>query len=475
MSINAMAKKVFRPRHDYIPGTQVFSAIDVDRIKDELNLGEKGRQDGAENVPPHDATSPSSTELEIRRRCDNWRGTTLEEARRALEIYSGRVKASSEGLEVAKLRTMAKRAGLALEQEATDEVALLIQPEREVKRKTEDFRRFKEDQGIERSPRPPLDLWKALTPVALVALLEIAANSYFFFEAGNDAGILGAALEAVLIPAINISICWLIVFWSVRQLWRREFLKKAIGLFGLAGFLGFATTFNLGVAHFRDALSSFDPDAAKAEALTTLLNGPFDLASMQSWVLFAIGFAVSVVTMVDALAFRDPIPSYSRYDAYRQEAQDEFNDKRAEAVEAIDEAFEAHTNELVATRQRIANAQSEAIEIQKRVEHLQSDLADYGNYLQATANELAAAYREQNVAVRTDPRPAHFDQPLWELEPMILVAPVRELEEDISQLRDVESGQDVLEKGLTELNGHLDAAYKRLNELSSFELDEADL
>lgn len=475
MSLNAMAKRIFRPRHDYIPGTQIFSAIDVDRIKDELRLEAKGEEDGHKNVPPPDATSPSSTELEIRRRCDNWRGTTLEEARRVLEIYSGRVKASSEGLEVAKLRTMAKRAGLDLEQKATEEVALLTEPEREVRRKTEDFRKFKEKQKIERSPRPPLDLWKALTPVALVALLEIAANSYFFFEAGNDAGILGAALEAVLIPAINISICWLIVFWGVRQLWRRELYRKLLGCAGLSLLLGFALVFNLGVAHFRDALSNFDPDAAKAEALGALIASPFGLASMQSWVLFTVGFAVSLVTMIDALAYRDPIPGYSKYDGYRQDAQDAFNEERAHAVESIAEAFETHSNELVATRQRIANAQSEAIEIQKRVEHLQSDLADYSNYLQATSEELATLYRERNVSVRTEPPPPHFNEPLWTLEPMVLTAPVQEIESDISRLRDIESGMDVLESGLTELNAHLEAAYARLNELSSFELNEADL
>ena len=58
---------------------------------------------------------------------------------------------------------------------------------------------------------------------------------------------------------------------------------------------------------------------------------------------------------------------------------------------------------------------------------------------------------------------------------MVLTAPVQEIESDISRLRDIESGMDVLESGLTELNAHLEAAYARLNELSSFELNEADL
>ncbi len=473
--VSKFAKKLFRPRHDYVPGTQIFSAIDVDRIKDELELDKKGREDGERESPASDAESYSSAELQIQRKAVNWRGTALEEARRALEVYIDRVKRSSEGLEIARLRTLAQNAETDLKQVKNDETARLVDSEREVRRRTEDFRVFKERQKPWRHPHHPLNFWKAFSVVAIVALFEIVANTYFFVEAGNELGYLGAALEAVLIPAINITACWLITFWGVRQLWRRELFKKILGLLGLAAFLGFAITFNLCVAHFRDALSTIEgTSGAHGAALESLTTRPFELESVMSWVLFGIGFTVSCVTMVDALAYRDPIPGYWKYEEYRKRALDAYNEHRLEAVENLKSAFDEHEAELIATRKNLASAQAKALEIEQRVEHLQADLTDFGKYIQNTVDELAALYRERNISARKTAKPALFNKAVWELEPLEIDAKVATLKSQVDLLRDTTDGKDILETGLKDLNTALEESLEEVRRLQDFEKVESD-
>lgn len=463
-------KKLFRPRHDYLPGVQVFSPIDAERIKSEMKLAERGKADGEKDIPGADATSPAAAELEIVRKCENWRGSALAEARQTLEVYTQRLTAGSQGLELAQLRTMADEASTDLTQVAEDEIALLAQPRLEVQRRTNDFDAFRDQQKIRRAPRLPAGFWKTAMIISIVALIEVAGNSFFFAEAGNDFGILGAVIEAVVIPIANVGVATLLVFFGVRQLWRREILRKLIGLLSLAAFVAFAIGFNLAVAHFRDALAVVEHKDAATHALGTLVAGPFDLQSLISWLLFGLGAMVTVVTFYEVITYRDQIPGYWPLEQTRLDALDDFNDDRQAAIANIKAAFNERRDRLLTVRQRLAQAISDAALMAERVQHLGKDLDEYGNYLSLTSQELAEAYREQNRAARKAPAPPHFAKTLWVPEAMLLDLTASSVfERELKQLSGLKEGEDILESGLKQLNDALARDVKRIDVLGTFE------
>lgn len=463
-------KKLFRPRHDYLPGVQVFSPIDVNRIKDEMKLVQRGKEDGARGVPTADATSLSGTEVEIVRKCENWRGTALAEARQTMEVYTSRLTTGMQGLQLAQLRPMVQTATHDLEQVAEDEIAELSEPVLEVKRRRNDFDLFRTAQKIPRAPHPEAGFWRTAMVVSLVALIEVAGNSFFFADAGNQFGILGAVVEAVVIPIANIGVATLLVFFGVRQLWRREWTRKFIGLVALLAFIGFAGGFNLAVAHYRDALGIAGHDAASAYALGTLTTTPLKLQSLTSWLLFCLGVLVTVVTLYEVISYRDPIPGYSRLERRRSGAVDAFNDSRADAIAGIQSEYDARRDELIKLRRRLAEAMGDAALMSERVDHLQKDLDEYRNYLMLTAKELAETYRENNRASRSTPVPNHFNQPIWHADEMrIDVAVLTAFKNELSELQSLKDGEDILETGLNDLNVALKGNLDRIKVLGDIE------
>jgi len=71
----------------------------------------------------------------------------------------------------------------------------------------------------------------------------------------------------------------------------------------------FAVIINLGVAHFRDGLESGTPWRAAAEAaVPSLLENPFHLASIESWLLVGIGLLISTLAFRKGWHTDDPYP-----------------------------------------------------------------------------------------------------------------------------------------------------------------------
>ena len=463
-------KKLFRPRHDYLPGVQVFSPIDVNRIKDELKLVQRGKEDGGHEVPASEATNLSGAELEIVRKCENWRGTALAEARQTMEIYTSRLTTGMQGLQLAQLRPMAQEATYDLQQMAEEEIGELSEPTLEVKRRRADFDFFRSQQKIPRAPHPEAGFWRTAMIVSLVALIEVAGNSFFFADAGNQFGVLGAVVEAVVIPIANIGVATLLIFFGVRQLWRREWTRKFVGLLALLAFIGFAVGFNLAVAHYRDGLGVAGHDAASAYALGTLTTAPFKLESLTSWLLFCLGVLVTVVTLYEVISFRDPIPGYSRVERRRSDAVAAFNDARVEAIGGIQSQYDERRNDLVKLRRRLAETMADASVMAERVDHLQKDLDEYRNYLMLTAQELSETYRENNRHSRKTPPPNHFNQAIWHPEDMrIEPTALNAFKNELAELQSLEDGKDILETGLNNLNVALDENLERIKVLSDIE------
>jgi len=467
----SLLQAVFRPKHDYLPGTEVLPEIDLHRLKSELALAAKGEEDGGRDFPRAADDALTETEIRIQTKFKQLRQEAISRTQQAAEVYESRMRAQAVAADEARLRAMPGEAKIDLSAQATTEIDFLSRQRVEVRRRDQDFREFKSQQKIKRAPKPPISKVLAAGITGIAVAVELMFNAYLF-QVGNELGYLGAVFEALMVPILNVTATFLIVMYGVRQINRRELYRKIIGwvtlFFWLFGMFGF----NLLVAHYRDALGTMITGEAGVFALDHFLRAPLGLIGINSWAILLIGVMVSVVVFLEAWRWDDPIPGYGDVERARVNAVDEFNTKRETALKDLKEIVERHKQDMTEARRNIDLAAKEAGDISQRHDHLRNDLVSYFSYLELCAAECIAAYREANVKARKTPEPAHFATPIWQADPYdlppIFVPDVLTTGGEKARRR----VKDDLEAGLLDLNKSHADEIARINSLSELVSEE---
>ncbi len=103
----------------------------------------------------------------------------------------------------------------------------------------------------------------------LVIIIEGLANAVIFAK-GNDLGLLGGSLEALLFSAVNVVTAFGAGYVVLRSLNSSDTFTKTAAVAGCAVALTLILTVNFGVAHYRDYLvesaKSQEVQAAQAKA-----------------------------------------------------------------------------------------------------------------------------------------------------------------------------------------------------------------
>ena len=82
---------LFRPRHEYLPGTDLFLQIDVSKLAERLKLEERGEADGQAGFAPGLAPgAANSVELLVRREINDVWQNAVQMGRRAEAALRGR-------------------------------------------------------------------------------------------------------------------------------------------------------------------------------------------------------------------------------------------------------------------------------------------------------------------------------------------------------------------------------------------------
>ncbi len=468
----SVLEKIFRAKHDYLPGTVLLPEIDIGQLKQELRAAERGAEDGVRDYPAAEATSSSETELRIRTKFKQLQQEAINRTQEAVEVYESRIRSQTGAADEARLRAMPGAAKTELASKATIEIDYLSNQRVEVRRRDKDFRDFKAEQNIRRAPRPPIARVLAVGIASFAIAVELAINAYLF-QVGNELGYLGAVFEALMVPILNVTATFLIVLYGIRQIGRRETHRKILGWFSLLSWLGLVIAFNLLVAHYRDALGIMTSNEAGVFALEHFREAPLALNGLNSWAIFLIGVFVSVIVYLEAWRWDDPIPGYGDVERARRQAVEAFNEHREEALAALAVIAETHRNAMEDARIRIDSGAREVADIVQRHRHLRSDLSSYFEYLGACANECVTSYREANIKARSAPAPRHFSDAVWRAEdyefaPLYVPEVLAPAGESLRK-----KFKDSLETGLFELNKSYTQAIDRIASLTEIVAEEA--
>jgi hypothetical protein len=118
--------------------------------------------------------------------------------------------------------------------------------------------------------------------VSLFVLGETILNGVFLSQ-GNELGLIGGIVSALVIMAINLAIA---IFFSslLRKANSVQKNQRIMAWSGMAVLLPTYLTFILLIGHYRDCVES-DPFNASRQAVTDLLSTPFAIDDTFSWIL----------------------------------------------------------------------------------------------------------------------------------------------------------------------------------------------
>ena len=399
-----------QPTHHYRPATTVFLDLNVDRVADELRLGERGSERGADNRPTSDAQTLDDVEHQVVERIEAHKQDANAIYLDHVHTYDERLTALSFEERFATIQQAAPEAVGDFRAEATvgrDELFVLRRRlnESEIERE-----RFRAHHRIER-PARLASLGKIILKIGVLAILfiiEVVINGSFLAKA-NVGGLLGGAAQAVTFAALNIIASF---FWGmvlIRLVNRRNYFLKLIGMLSFLAYLAFATALNLTLSHLREIPPAVAvSDNVGQEVLHRLLTAPYGLTDINSWILFAIGFIFSLIAMADGLLFFDPYIGYAGLERRWVDATRQFATARSELIERLRDIREDATETMNEAARDLSVRRSEYDALLQGRSRLAQRFDHHQNQIEQTCRALLEIYREANRKARSTPAPDYF-------------------------------------------------------------------
>lgn len=452
---------VFRARHDYLPGTEVFRAIDLDVASDTLSLEERGEADGKSGIPGPVDGSLTVTERAIIGYVQRRWEETVYDAKRVYDGLRGRHAAYSIETEIDILLAEPRAAALRLREVAREEADRLHFAFQRIISARRALQEFKDRENIAREPIHGQTAEQKLFLLSLAVLAEFVINIGIFGMADAQ-GFAGAAPKVLVIPILNIGVGWALSYGLARRIQMRSPWQKLVGLAGCGAALVWVLWLNLVVAHWRDAFGSeLDMDAGVA-AMQAIVEHPLHLVSVTSWALFFIGLAAGMIACVEGWWWDDPYPGHGALRRRSENAFREFTDLRVAAISRLQSEADSTSNHLGDAQRTAERAIADRPHIAALAASLVEDLSLYEKHLERITGDLFSRYREANVRARGGDRPAWFDsEPEVEFAaPQLPALPID---------RDVRKVAGKLASALVEITEAHDAACQKIPSLSELE------
>jgi hypothetical protein len=305
----------------------------------------------------------------------------------------------------------------------------LIIPRQHVKEHTDSFIKFKSENKLERPAKYPVSKFLYFGIVGFLFLIEAIFNGSFL-SVGNELGLLGGFLEAVVIAFLNIVLATLIGSMIVPFIWHKNVVIKFIGIGITAALIVFNVFFNICVAHYRNALVNNISDQAVKVAWDSFITAPFDIADFKSWMLVAIGCLFALFALIDGFKMDDPYPGYGSIQRGKQKAYEIYANQKSNLLEDLSDTRDDATDTLTQLKEDLVKRRQEHDVIIASRQNLLMNLAVHHNYLDGCCRELIAFYRAKNKDARETKEPKYFDRSISFIRTAIPVLPHLTLSDD---------------------------------------------
>ena len=399
------------PQHDYKLNTEVFGQFDAEKVAKELNLEKIGTEKGTKNQPSQDSQIPDEIESQIQERIEAAKSTANEAAENQILIYNERISNLDFEGHFSELRQAGPLAISDIQAQIQRGLNEMNTRRRKLLDVEKEFSYFRSYNGLEYRTA------KLTTPTGtflrfLIILIMIVLETYFngtYLAKGSTQGLIGGIFEAASFALLNIGFSIILTLYMIKQIVRNGLIWKLIGVVGILAWLAVVLVINLGLAHYREVAATF-AEGAGSDILVRIVENPFGLVELESWMLFAIGVLFATVTLVDIITFSDIYPGYTKRQMRWDEEHEEYKDEFDSLIQELDDIKEDYNDNLKTIGNALSSRQRELDNIMSGRNRLASLYAAHHEQLQRAANSLFSYYFEANRASRTTPVPERFNR-----------------------------------------------------------------
>lgn len=380
---------------------------DVETALSTLDVERRARSDGRQNHPPYDALEFSASEDRIVDYAEGGLKAVTTEGVSALRRLRREIDDGLSTLQPPDFEAHERDVALGLDDRYSRiryDLRDLFKRRMIAERNLNYFRR---SLGVARPARYPESGIFHFGLIAFIVVLESVANAYFFSQA-SDLGLLGGVLQAAVFSMVNVAWSFGLGLTAYRYLNAPGLGLRFLAMLGVGLHIAGALFINLAIAHYRD-LIALSPDGATFAVITQLTAAPFQLEAFESLMLFLIGTLIAGFAVWKGYTTEDPLPGYGPADRAFGEVDAVCRETREqlllEAEDALDAARDPIDDELLSFEEAVAG-------VKDRLESFRAiadALKDAGGAYQRLGTSLLKVYREENLAVRNEPAPAHFE------------------------------------------------------------------
>jgi hypothetical protein len=388
-----------------------FQPVDIDGQAKAWDLREKGEEDGLSNLPEASATLPSAAEQHVALFINAQRTKLAGDLTSHLRAQNDAIAQLDTAMDIAGLRTDSAHAVSKIGQvhlEWKGEIPRLLRNAKEIKSQ---FDKFRHDHRISHVATTPQSRGLALSLMALLIVIESGFNAIFFAE-GSDSGLIGGFGTALSISILNVVVFGFgLGFGPARWRHLTPAIQRIGGWLSLIVFSVAAILMNAFIAHYRDAYEKHGDAVDPTAVWHHLIQNPFHLTSMHSWLLFSFGLFFAFLGARKGYLLDDHYPGYGpisrRWDATERNYLQNRQQRLDEASRVRDDA-----KRLIALGiERLRGAAQQRQQILHQRARIIADFAAHETHLVEAATALLARYRDANRSKRTIPAPAYFNEP----------------------------------------------------------------
>lgn len=300
--------------HDAVQGTLTFCQVDDAKIQRELRLEERGAERGAQGAPSETATTLDEIESEIIARFESEKHRCDDEFNQQLALYDQRLVSLEVQNYASHVHSESRKAVSNFEAETQDRLNALTVFRDDVVRSRSYLQEFRDINGLRRPAQYPISHVLHLSIIVIISMAEAILNGTFFAK-GNDYGLFGGSFQALIIALLNVGLALAVGRGILPLINHKSNFKKIIGFSALALYIPIVCFYNLGVAHFRDAIGmtanvtgagDVSQTVPAQMALSALLSRPLSIADLESWVLFGVGLLFAAIAVFKGYRWDDP-------------------------------------------------------------------------------------------------------------------------------------------------------------------------
>lgn len=437
----------------YQPSSMTFQDLDVDAIRENLRLETRGKRRGETNEPRSESSGFDEVERDILDLIQN-------EHKKSIEQYLGNIRAFAARLghldlerTVVEIRNEAEKAVTDFNIRAMGGLDFLETLKIELKEAKNDLNNFQQEHNRKRSASTKSMLWIVVS--ILFMLILFSGEIYFNGEMlgqGLISGLSQGIAYAMGFSAINIILGAIAGHFGFRCKNHERTSVWISGWLLILAWLIAIVVFNLGVGHFRDALSGGDWENARTIAIQSMSQHPFMLASLESYALWGFGILISLLFALDVYAMDDPYPGYGNLMRAYKKAVQHFIDGKDDIREDLEGWRDDAVKKMETSREQAGRWRSDYGTILSGISTIGQALAIHNGHLESVANRLLEYYRGENARARTTPPPVRFSSPFVLNNPNAPSVPTPKVltEDEVTRL--VQEATTVLQEAVVKLN-----------------------